>query len=70
MTEHPCTTSASTLRTWINTGMHKQVWKAIGKKGDYARYDWTTEADADAVFIPERHSTYVRSIEIFPTAFY
>ena len=40
--------------TWINTGMYKQIWKALAQKGDYAAYDWTVKADADAVFFPKK----------------
>ena len=31
--------------TWINTGMYKWVWKALGKKATYADY-WTVKVDA------------------------
>ena len=37
--------------TCINTGMYKQIWKALAQKGDYAAYDWTVKADADATII-------------------
>ena len=40
------------MGTWINTGMYRQVWKAIYEKGTYASYDWTIKADVDAVFFP------------------
>merc|ERR1712060_488265 len=40
--------------TWINTGMFKQVWKAIGEKGAYNNFDWTVKVDPDAVFLPRR----------------
>ena len=33
------------MGTWINTGMYKQVWKALGKKATYADY-WTGKVDA------------------------
>ena len=31
--------------TWINTGMYKQVWKALDKKATYIDY-WTVKVDA------------------------
>jgi hypothetical protein len=39
---------------WINTGMFKQVWKAIGNKATYKSFDWTVKVDPDAVFLPHR----------------
>jgi len=51
------------MGTWINTGMYKQVWKAIAKKADYAAYDWTIKVDADAIFIAER---LVKRIMLLP----
>ena len=42
------------MGTWINTGMYKQIWKASAQKGDYAAYDLTVKADADAVFFPKK----------------
>ena len=39
------------MRTWINTGFYKQVWKAIAKSGEYAGFDWTIKVDADAMFL-------------------
>jgi len=30
------------------------VWHIVKKGGQYADYDWTVKADADAVFIPDR----------------
>merc|ERR1719422_2052479 len=41
-------------KTWVNTGMFKQVWKKIGEKGAWADFDWVIKLDADAVFVPER----------------
>jgi len=40
--------------SWVNTGMFTQAWKAIGRAGTYANYDWTVKVDADAVFFPEK----------------
>jgi len=39
---------------WINTGMFKQVWKAIDREGTYKNFDWTVKVDPDAVFLPQR----------------
>jgi hypothetical protein len=39
---------------WINTGMFKQIWKAIGEVGTYKNFDWTVKVDPDAVFLPQR----------------
>merc|ERR1711920_1167422 len=39
---------------WVNTGMFKQIWKAIGEKGTYKNFDWTVKVDPDAVFLPHR----------------
>ena len=29
--------------TWINTGVYKQIWKALGKKATFASHDWTVK---------------------------
>jgi len=43
-----------TRGTWVNTGMFKQVWKAMkGRKGLEVG-DWVVKVDADAVFVPQR----------------
>jgi hypothetical protein len=47
---------------WVNTGMFKQVWKAIGKEGKYKNYDWTIKVDPDAVFVASRLKTRIRMI--------
>jgi len=39
-------------KTWVNTGMFKQVWKKIGEQGSWSDYDWVIKLDADAVFVP------------------
>jgi len=64
------TQGISTLRTgkkddgkqgpWVNTGLFKQVWKAIGVTATYKQYDWTVKADPDAVFLPARLKSRVR----------
>jgi len=41
-------------KTWVNTGMFKQVWKKIGEKGTWNDFDWVIKLDADAVFVPWR----------------
>jgi len=46
-------------KTWVNTGMFKQVWKKIGEKGAWADFDWVIKLDADAVFIPKRLQTFL-----------
>jgi len=53
--------------TWINTGMYKQVWKAIGKKATYAGYDWTVKADADAIFFPDKLVERVHLLPVGPS---
>merc|ERR1712190_165999 len=52
---------------WINTGMYQQIWKALAKKGDYAAYDWTVKADADAVFFPGKLVERVHLMPVPPT---
>jgi len=47
---------------WVNTGMFKQVWKAIEKAGDYKDYAWTVKFDPDAVFVPTRLTQRIRLI--------
>jgi len=54
------------MGTWINTGMYKQVWKAISEAGEYQNYDWTVKADADAVFVPARLVDRVHLMPIPP----
>jgi len=41
-------------KTWVNTGMFKQVWKRIDDKGTWKEFDWVIKLDADAVFVPWR----------------
>jgi len=41
-------------RGWVNTGMFKQAWKAIGLREGPKRADWIIKVDADAVFVPQR----------------
>merc|ERR1712190_116287 len=40
--------------TWVNTGMFKQVWKAMAGRTEITKSDWVVKVDADAVFIPHR----------------
>ena len=30
--------------TWINTGVYKQIWKALGKKATFASHDRTEDS--------------------------
>merc|ERR1712190_531611 len=53
--------------TWINTGMYKQVWKAIAKKATYASYDWTVKVDADAVFFQKKLVERVHLLPVGPS---
>merc|ERR1739844_111842 len=43
-------------KTWINTGLFKQVWRAMRDYPDQAMQnaDWVVKVDADAVFVPQR----------------
>merc|ERR1712122_122112 len=41
-------------KTWVNTGMFKQVWKKIDEMGAWREFDWVIKLDADAVFVPWR----------------
>merc|ERR1712157_636044 len=50
------------MGTWINTGMYKQVWKALGKEATYAEYDWTVKVDADAVFLQQTLTHVTRTL--------
>jgi len=45
---------------WVNTGLFKQVWKAVGESSTYKKYDWTVKVDPDAVFLPARLKPRVR----------
>jgi len=53
-------TDDGTQGPWVNTGLFKQVWKAIGVSSTYKKYDWTVKADPDAVFLPARLKPRVR----------
>ena len=53
--------------TLINTGLYKQVWKALAASREYAGYDWTVKADADAVFFPKKLVERVYLMPILPT---
>merc|ERR1711860_308922 len=41
-------------KTWVNTGLFKQVWKKIDQVGAWKDYDWVLKLDIDAVFVPWR----------------
>jgi len=43
-----------TVGTWVNTGLFKQIWKAVAATGKVQQADWVVKVDADAVFIPHR----------------
>ncbi|CAK0892443.1 unnamed protein product [Prorocentrum cordatum] len=47
--------------SWINTGLHTQVWKAILAAGDYKTADWVVKVDCDAVFLPSRLRPFLAS---------
>lgn len=47
---------------WVNTGLFKQVWKAVGESANYKKWDWTVKADPDAVFVPARLKSRIRMI--------
>jgi len=47
-------TKRKKVGTWVNTGMFKQVWKAIEGKPALKIADWVVKVDADAVFVPRR----------------
>jgi len=40
--------------TWVNTGMFKQVWKAMSVRQGLKVADWVVKVDFDAVFVPQR----------------
>ncbi|CAK0788170.1 unnamed protein product, partial [Prorocentrum cordatum] len=40
--------------SWVNTGLHTQVWKAILAAGEYRSADCVVKADCGAVFLPSR----------------
>jgi len=40
--------------TWVNTGMFKQIWKAVAAMAEVKKADWVVKVDADAVFVPHR----------------
>jgi len=43
-----------TSKGWINTGLFKQAWRAVGLRDGPKRADWIVKVDADAVFVPHR----------------
>merc|ERR1712176_214773 len=55
------------MGTWINTGLYKSVWRAIGKAGLYASYDWTVKVDADCAFFPKPLVERIRLMPVPPT---
>merc|ERR1712228_502213 len=47
--------------TWVNTGIFKQVWKAIGTGDKYKTASWVVKVDVDAVFLPSRLAKMLQS---------
>merc|ERR1711862_896037 len=48
-------------KTWVNTGMFKQIWKKIDEIGAWREFDWVIKIDADAVFVPWSSEGFVNS---------
>jgi len=57
-------------KTWVNTGMFKQVWKKIGEKGTWQEFDWVIKLDVDAVFVPWRLEKMMASQPVSWTGVY
>ena len=55
------------MGTWINTGLYKQVWKAIAKSGEYAGFDWTIRVHVDAVFSVDKLTKCIAPIANSPS---
>jgi hypothetical protein len=49
-----------TTGAWVNTGLFKQVWKAVARSGKYHTYPWVVKVDPDAVFLPKRLITRIQ----------
>merc|ERR1711879_1109505 len=47
--------------TRVNTGIFKQVWKAIGTGDKYKTASWVVKVDVDAVFLPSRLAKMLQS---------
>jgi len=55
---------------WVNTGMFKQVWKAIGSGDKYKTASWVVKVDVDAVFLPSRLTKKLESQMVPATGIY
>lgn len=55
---------------WVNTGMFKQVWKAMGVRDGPRRADWVVKVDADAVFVPSRLKETLKGQPLSATGIY
>merc|ERR1712190_152200 len=56
--------------TWVNTGMFKQVWKAIAQKPEIKEVQWVVKVDADAIFFPHRLKGMLQGHPITYTGIY
>jgi len=56
--------------TWINTGLFKQVWKAMKGQIGLEKADWVVKVDADAVFVPHRLKTALMGHPLTYTGIY
>jgi len=56
--------------SWVNTGMFKQVWKAMGIRDGPRTSDWIVKVDADAVFVPKRLKTMMKGQPLSATGVY
>merc|ERR1712012_802550 len=57
-------------KTWVNTGLFKQVWKKIDEVGAWRDYDWVLKLDIDAVFVPWRLQKMLSSQPVSWTGVY
>merc|ERR1711860_321152 len=57
-------------KTWVNTGLFKQVWKKIDEVGAWMDYDWVLKLDIDAVFVPWRLQKMLSSQPVSWTGVY
>merc|ERR1719346_263576 len=55
-------------KTWVNTGVFKQVWKAVAPRLQDA--EWVVKVDADAVFVPHRLKGMLQGHPITYTGIY
>jgi len=57
-------------KSWVNTGMFKQVWKAIAGSDEITKVDWVVKVDADAIFVPHRLKGMLQGHPITYTGIY